>query len=257
MKHISLVLTKPESWFYENGYLSINLRLFSKYLSAVFSKYLGESYSYQEFAPTITTDKNRPIWQQGKERKKLAIISPKSYEENQKKYNEVRTVCMVYPKPHHLEPFTTYTKEYPSMFTKLPIKLDEKDFLLYFGSYSLDKADIILGQIKNSKFIPTNIFPLESTSEIIHSKAMYSFVNQFIRVIFNYKVLNKKPNLDDNDMAKILEEFGISRKEKLTQLLEILQSMKTESTQILLGTNSIEKALELKRIKKENQEEID
>ena len=58
-------------------------------------------------------------------------------------------------------------------------------------------------------------------------------------------------------MAKILEEFGISRKEKLTQLLEILQSMKTESTQILLGTNSIEKALELKRIKKENQEEID
>ena len=98
MKHISLVLTKPESWFYENGYLSINLRLFSKYLSAIFSKCLGESYSYQEFAPTITTDKNRPIWQQGKERKELAIISPKSYDENQKKYNEVRTVCMAYPK---------------------------------------------------------------------------------------------------------------------------------------------------------------
>ena len=142
------------------------------------------------------------------------------------------------------------------MFTKLPIKLDEKDFLLYFGDCSLDKADIILGQIKNSEFIPSNIFPLESTSEIIHSKVMYSFVNQFIRVIFNYKVLNKKPNLDDNDMAKILEEFGISRKEKLTQLLEILQSMKTESTQILLGANSIEEALELKRIKKGNQEEI-
>lgn len=224
------------------------MELFGKNLCAIFNEYLQDYYYFQKFTPTIRTDKERPIWQQGEERKKLAIIGPNLYDENsQHNYSSVRVVDMAYPRPHSLEPFTSRSREYPLMFSKAPLKLDEKEFLLYFGDYAFENVQICLGHIENCGFVPTDCFKTSPTTEIDHSNPIYLFVEDFVKIIFNYKILNKKPILDQNDMQLILEEFGISRKQKLQTLVGLLKTMKEEFTEILLGSNNVENVLELKR----------
>lgn len=206
-KSKSIILSRPNSWYSDNRYLTIKLDLFGKCLCVLFNKYLGKNYYFQKFTPTIRTDKNRPIWQQGTERKSLAIISPTLYDENSSQiYNKTRIINMAYPR-------LGTSKQRQSMFTKAPLKLDEKDFLLYFGDYSFDNVEISLGHIENCRFVPNDCFKTSSTTEVNHSNLKYPFVEEFINAIFNYKVLNERPQLDDNDMLLILEEFGISKEQ--------------------------------------------
>lgn len=237
-----LRLPRPNSWYCENGYLTIELELFGKYLCAIFNKFLGESYYFQKFTPTIKTDKERPIWQQGEERKHLAIISPNLYDENSKQnYNSVRVVHRPYPRPQYLEAYTLRSREYPSMFSYKPLVLDDKDFLLYFGDYCCESLKINLGYVENGQFVPTDSFKAKSTSEIKHSNLQYSFVEDFIKEIFYYKIINK-PNLDQSDMDLILEEFGISRKEKLQTLMGLFKSIQED-----IMSNNVGNVLKLKK----------
>lgn len=246
----NITLSRSDSWYYENGYLTIDLELFGKYLSAIFNRFLGGYYYFQEFTPTIMTDKERPIWQQGKEIKSLAVISPNLYDkESEKNYNKVRVVNMASQQPRYLQAYTLCSKEYPSLFSKAPLKLDEKDYLLYFGDYACKDVKIVLGKVENSEFVPYSCFEVIGSSGIRYSNPQYPFIEEFIRMIFNYRILNQKPNLDQDDMELILEAFGISRKEKLQTIVGLLKVMQEEYTEILLGNNNVENVLKLKKDK--------
>lgn len=243
-----LRLPRPNSWYYENGYLTIDLELFGKNLCAIFNEFLGEYYYFQKFMPTIKTDKERPIWQQGEERKYLAIISPNLYDEKSShNYNRFRVVHRPYPRPQYLEAYTLHSREYPSMFSYDPLILDDKDFLLYFGDYSYENVKISLGYIENGQFVPTDSLKTKPTLEINHANLQYPFIEDFIKEIFYYKIVNIRPNLDQNDMKLILEEFGISREEKLQTLITILKSIQEEATKRLLESNNVGNILKLKK----------
>lgn len=243
-----IILTMPSDWYYDNGYLTISLELFGKYLCAIFNEFLEDYYYFKKFTPTIRTDRERPIWQQGEESKKLAIISPISHDEDsQYNYNKVKVVNMAYPKPKYLEAFTLHSKEYPSMFAKSPLNLDEKEFMLYFGNYDFDYVKVYLGHIENCRFVPTDRFKNSSAVEIIYSNPIYPFVEEFIKDIFYYKLFNAKPNLDHSDMELILENFGISRKEKLQKMVCLLNNIQNKSTEILLNSNNVGNVLSLKK----------
>lgn len=243
-----LRLPRPNSLYYENGYLTIDLELFGKYLCVIFNKFLGEQYYFQKFTPTIKTDRERPIWQQGMERKHLAIIGPNLYDEkSSQNYNREREVHMAYPRSKCLEPFTLYSNEYPSMFSKAPLRLDEKEFLLYFGDYACENLKISLGHVEEGQFVPTDSFKTKPTSEINYTNLQYPFIEDFIKEIFYYKIVNIRPNLDQNDMDLILEQFRISKEEKLQTFIEILKSMQEEATERLLEKNHIGNVLKLKK----------
>lgn len=156
---------------------------------------------------------------------------------------------MNYPLPHYVESFTSYSKDYPSMFSNAPLKLKEKEFLLYFGNYVFQNVQICLGYIKNSQFVPTDCFKTSKTTDIDHTNLVYPFVKDFIETIFYYRLFNKKTVLDQNDMEYILEEFGISRKQKLQTLVKLLKNMEEKSSEILLGNNNVEDVLKVKKYK--------
>ena len=221
-------LKYPNSWYYENGYLTIDLELFGRNLCELFNKFLGEYYDFQKFTPTIRTDKERPIWQQGEESRYLAIISPNLYDEKSiQNYNRVREVHMVYPRPYCVQDSTLCSKEYPSMFSKEPLILGEKEFLLYFGVTAHENLKVSLGYIENCDFVPSasvENFRISSSyignrecsttkpktsSEIYYSNLQYPFVEAFIKEIFYYKVTNLKPNLNQNDMTNVNKNFKI------------------------------------------------
>lgn len=244
----NIKLSMSESWYYDNGYLTIDLELFGKYLSAVFNRFLGGYYYFQKFTPIIMTDKERPIWKQGKEIKSLAVISPNLYgKEFEKNYNRVRVVHMSSQQPWSLQAYTLGSKEYPSLFSKLPLELDEKDYLLYFGDYACKDVTIVLGSVKNSEFVPLSRFEVIGSSGIKYSNPQYSFIEGFIKAIFNYRILNQKPNLDQDDMESILDNFGINKIEKLQIIVRLLKAIQEESTEILLGNNNVGNVLQLKK----------
>lgn len=246
IKNISF--SKPKSWYFENGYLTIDLELFGKYLCAIFNEYLEGYYYFQKFTPIIATDKERPIWQQGEERKKLAIISPILYkDDSDQNYNRARVINTSYPRSQYLQPLTLSSKEQPSLFSKAPLKLAENEFLLYFGDYDFDNVKICLGYIENNQFIPTNAFETSKTTGIEHLNPKYSFVEDFITAIFYYKILNKKPILNQRDMELILEKFGINRTEKIQAITELLKFVQEESTAILLRNHNVGRVLKLKK----------
>lgn len=257
-----IILPYPSDWYYENGYLTIDLELFGQNLCALFNKYLGEHYYFQKFYPKIRTDKERPIWQQWSETKSLAIISPTLHDENStRNYNEERVVYVAHPHPQFLSSYTSYSEEYPSLFTKEPLELDDKDFLLYFGDHSFDYVKVYLGTIENGIFIPSKVgdylrvpVTVESSgSDTIHyNNPVYPFIEDFMREIFLYKVSNKKPILDQNDMDLILERFEISKSERIQTIIELLKAVKEQATEELLVSNTIGKVLEIQRVDNSN-----
>lgn len=240
---MDISLPNSISWYYDNGYLTIDLELFGKNLCAIFTKFLNQFYYFQTFTPTIETDKDRPIWQQGKECRNLVIISPNSYN-----YNKVRTIHAASQNSPFMTPFTIYSKDYPSLFSKAPLKLGEKDFLLYFGNYANEDLKISLGDIVNGRFIPTKYFRSPgATHEVIYANPDYLFIDEFLKAIFYYKVLNNKPNLNQDDMDLILEELGISKEEKLQSLMILLGNIKEDATKALLESNNVGSILALRK----------
>ncbi len=133
------------------------------------------------------------------------------------------------------------------MFSKLPLELDEKDYLLYFGDYACKDVTIVLGSVKNSEFVPLSRFEVIGSSGIKYSNPQYSFIEGFIKAIFNYRILNQKPNLDQDDMESILDNFGINKIEKLQIIVRLLKAIQEESTEILLGNNNVGNVLQLKK----------
>ncbi|MCX4249712.1 MAG: hypothetical protein OSJ65_08160 [Bacilli bacterium] len=242
-------LPESNSWYYKNGYLTIDLELFGKNLCAIFNEFIGEYYYFQKFTPTIKTDNNRPIWQQGEENRVLVIISPNLYDERSpQNYNKIRVAHMAYPGPQYLKSYTLQSKEYHSMFSKRPLKLAETDFLLYFGKSVCEQVN--LGYVENGQFIPTSDFRTKKVLEIEYTNSQYSLVEDFIKEIFNYKIVNKKPILDQNDMNIVLEQLGISREYKLHELVGVLKSMQEEAIEKLLRSSKVGKTLNLKNVKK-------
>lgn len=238
-------LEKSSEWYSERGYLIIDLELFTKYLCLIFDKYLGGYHYCQKFTPTVRTDKNRPVWLQGGDRRDLVIISKKGGQD----YNKEVVINANDSRSNNLEPFTLSSKENVSLFTKAPIKLDKEDFLIYFGDYDYKRISIDLGFIAQGVFVPNRferpkIFCLSCGDEISYSNPIYPFIEEFMIAIFYYKVNNRKPNIDDEDMELILEQrFGISRKEKRQRLINDLKVIMNEATQLLLNSESVSKIL--------------
>jgi len=258
-----IILSRPDIWYYEKGYLTVDLELFGINLCALFNKYLGEHYYFQKFHPKIKTDNNRPIWQQWSETKNLAIISPTLHDENSNRnYSREEIVYAAHPHPQFLTSYTSYSEEYPSLFTKKPLELDDNDFLLYIGDYSLDNVQVYLGTIKNGIFMPSKVgdglrVPVTVKSSgndtIRYNNPVYPFIEDFMREIFFYKISNKKPVLDQCDMDLILEKFEISKSERMQTLIELLKSIKDQATEKILSSNTVGKMLEFNKIDEPNK----
>lgn len=223
------------SWYYRNGYLTIDLDLFGENLSILFSNCLNEEFKYQKIKASIETDKNKwPIWNMGKEERYLAIISPIKY--SKEEFIKITD-----------KPYIKYDGS-PTLFKEEPINLSHSDYLLCFDNKSLDKALFTLGTIEGNTFIPS-IIPIQNNftkNEIIYNNVSYDFVRQFIILIFEYKMKYKKVILTQNDMNIILEEMGLNRNNKIQELIMLLKDI-NKKTEKIISESSVEKILKLQK----------
>ncbi len=213
---------------YMDGYLEIDLELFAKNLCKLFTFYLNENYNFQILETSLETIPERwPIWNQKKEVRKLGIISSKIYPS----FFARKT----------LKPYIKYMGA-PTLFELDPLNIDNPNFLLFFDLNEVSK--ISLGTIKNGIFIPNDFSTF--SKEVFHSNPNYPFIEKFIKLIFEYKLINKKPIIDQNDMDIILLNFNISREELNQRLINDLKLLEKECHKKIEET-SIKEILTLKR----------
>ena len=216
-------------WFKDNGYLTIDSKLFGNNLAQVFSALLHEKYYFNDITSKVIYT-NVP-WSSENYRR-FMVISKNKYRNYQ--FN----IDTIYPFKKR------DSKETP--FTNNPIKLDNDDFLIYFGN-TYDK-NISLGDIKYGKYIPNNYNPFNSnlyTGEIIYNNIKINFIEIFMKEIIKYKFKTKKAILSQEDMDIILKEFTFIKKDKMQVLVDLLKQIEIDATNELLKNNTIGKTLKL------------
>lgn len=237
MNKIDYIYTNE--YYYREGYFTIDLELFGNSLSDVLSKYLNKNYYFQWLEPNLSVNKKMwPTWNQKSESRYMGILSTKVYDKDS--FNRVTDL----PHVEHKNAFT--------LFSRLPLNIPNKDFLVYFGNYDFKHATVFLGHIDNGKFTPNNFNPFMETScihEVKYQNYKYEVVGSFIEAIVNYKIKNKKPIIDQSDMAIILEDFDISRTRRIENLISILKNIKEDAIKSLEENHSVGESLEEKRIK--------
>lgn len=117
---------------------------------------------------------------------------------------------------HYISPYPFCKEDYfDNLFKHFPVKINNGDFLVYFGNSS--KGKIKLGKLQNSNFVPNNFDPIqdgEHRDEVKFNNPFYDFVSDFINTIVQYKLNNRKFDLAQEDMEIILEQFGIKKEFK-------------------------------------------
>lgn len=222
----------PLKWFKENGYFEINVDLFGNALSDLFTTYFRKRYFYNKIS----------VIYEGKTRYGLNYndITNHRYmfflgtEENPK---DIKNLFSEYP----------YRKRdyFDSMFKQKPISIKDDEYLINFGDSSNPK--ITLGEVEDDEFIPST-YPFNDAShieEINHNNKNFDIVDHFINEIMIYKLSNRKATLDQEDMDKILEKFGISRTNEMQKLVGVLKNVKEKAITTMTETIPIEKVLSL------------
>lgn len=221
----------PLKWFEENGYFEIDVDIFGNALSALFTAYFGEKYFYN----------NISVCYEGKSIYYLNyndIISSRCmFFLSNKKYQNLKISFDDYP----------YRKrdEFDSMFKQKPISINENEHLINFGYFH--NPIIKLGKVKDGKFIP-NTYPFNDAShrEEVNFKNNFNYiVEDFINEIINYKLTNRKSDLDENDMHNILEKYGISYKNEMQKLVNVLKKANEKAIDTMVKNNQIGKVLTL------------
>lgn len=222
----------PLKWFEENGYFEIDVDLFGNALSALFSAYFGKRYFYNKIRFTY----------EGKSRyglnyndifnsRYIFLLSTEEYENNCKKFFSEYP----YRDRHYFD----------SMFKQKPIFVKEKDYLINFGRSSNPK--IKLGTFEDEKFVP-NTIPFnyyEHKTEINYNNQNVDLVSDFIYEIIDYKFSKRKATLDQEDINKILEKYGISYNNEMSNFINILKNVNEKAIDTMTGTNQIGKVLSL------------
>ena len=220
----------PIKWFEENGYFEIDADLFGNALSALFTAYFGERYFYNKVN----------IRYEGKSRyglnyndiiqsRNMFLLSTKEYQKNSKIFFSEYP----YRNRHYFD----------SMFKQKPISIKEEDYLINFGHPSNSK--IRLGKVEDEKFVP-NTIPFndyEHKEEVNYNNQNIDLVEDFIYEIIDYKLSNRKATLDQEDMNKILEKYGISYTDEMCKFINVLKNVNEKAIDTMTRTNQIGKVL--------------
>lgn len=223
----------PLEWFEEKGYFEIDLDLFGNALSALFTAYFKERYYFNKINYRY----------EGKSRVGLTyndiyhsrymfLLSPKEYQKN------ITTLFSEHP----------YQDKYysDSMFRQKPLFVNEDEYLINFGCFSTPK--IKLGEVVKGKFIPNTTYPFNDAShrrEINYNNEQFDIAGDFINEIMNYKLQNRKANLNQEDMNIILEKYGISYTDEMNRLVTALKNTNEKVVETLSKNNQIGKVLKL------------
>lgn len=223
----------PLRWFEENGYFEIDVDVFGNALSTLFTAYYGERYYYNKIDFSY----------EGKTRSGL-------------NYNDViHSRCMfLLSQTKYRNNIKCFFSEYPyrdrdyfdSMFKQKPISINKGEYLINFGHPSNPK--IKLGKVEQGEFIPST-YPFNDVShreQINYNNSNFDIVEDFIIEIMNYKLSNRKANLDQNDMNTILEKYGISYIDEVNKLINVLKNTNEKAMDTLSRNNQIGKVLSKK-----------
>lgn len=222
----------PIKWFEENGYFEIDADTFGNALSALFTAYLGKRYYYNEMY----------ISYGGKSRCGL----------NYTDIHHSRYMLLLSPKEHK-KSIKYLFSEHPyrnkgyndSMFKRKPISVNDDDYLINFSHVNIPK--IKLGTVDSEKFIP-NTAPFNDwslTEEINYNNQNTDIVEDFICEIMDYKLTNRKATLEQEDMNKILEKYGISYTDEMQKLASTLECVKEKAIDTMCKTTQIGKVFSL------------
>lgn len=187
----------PLKWFENNGFFDIDENIFGNSLSKLFSMKFGKEYYFQILTSTCEA-KPGPVVLYTEHTKYLSIISPIKCGSEYSHY--------VSPHPYRKEHY------FDNLFKHFPVKINDGDFLIYFGDYCNRK--IKLGKLKDGNFIPNNFDPIQdggNKDEVKFNNPSYDFVGEFINEIVQYKLNNRKSDITQEDMDIILEQFGVKK----------------------------------------------
>ena len=132
---------------------------------------------------------------------------------------------------------------YDTMFKQKPLSVKDDEYLINFGCQS--KPKIRLGKVEDEKFIP-NTSPFcdwEHNKEINYNNQNTDIVEDFIHEIMNYKLSNRKGTLEQEDINKILEKYGISYTSEMQKLANTLKSVNEKAVEAMNKTTKIGKVL--------------
>lgn len=185
----------PLKWFEDNNFFYIDESIFGNALSKLFSIKFGKDFYFQKLRSVCEANPGPIIWHE-KDTKYLSIISPVQYDDE---YS------------HYESPYVYRKRDYfDNIFKHFPTEIKDEDFLIYYGNYR--KRRIRLGKVTEDKFIPNNFNPIQDyghIDEVKFNNPSYDFVGEFINEILNYKLNNRKGDIDEQDMNNILEQFEL------------------------------------------------
>ncbi len=222
----------PIEWFEKNGYFEIDIDLFGNALSQLFTAYFGKRYFYNKV--NVNYEGKSRYGLQYNDRihsRNMFLLSTKEYQKIS------RIFFSEYP----------YSEKqyFDSMFKQKPISVNDEDYLIHFGYSSNPK--IKLGKFEDEKFVPriTPFNDFDHETEINYNNQNVDLVEDFILEIMNYKLANRKATLEQEDMNKILEKYGISYTNEINKLINTLKNVNAKAIDTMTRTNQIGKVLRL------------
>jgi len=221
----------PLKWFEEKGYFEIDVDIFGNALSSLFTAYFGEKYFYNNINVMYESKSIHYLnYNDITDSRYMFFLS-------NKKYKNINISFDNYP----------YRKrnEFDTMFKQKPISIKENEHLINFGYFHNPK--IKLGKVEDGKFIPST-YPFNDASHCkeVNFKNNFNFiVVDFINEIINYKLINRKADLNEFDMYNILEKYGISYKNEMHKLVNVLKNANEKAIDTMIKNNQLGKILTL------------
>lgn len=222
----------PLKWFEENGYFEIDVDLFGNALSVLFSAYFGKKYFYNTIS--FTYEGKSRYWANYNDifhSRYIFLLSTKEYKKSWKRF------FSEYPYRER--------QYFDSMFKQKPISVKDEDYLINFG-HSINPK-IKLGKIEDEKFVPNTIpfNDFDHKTEINYNNQNIDLVEDFIFEIMNYKLSNRKAILEQEDMNKILEKYGMNYTDEMSKFINVLKNVSEKAIDTMTRTNQIGKVLSL------------
>jgi len=220
----------PIKWFEENGYFEIDIDLFGNALSQLFTAYFGTRYFYNKVSVSYEGKSRYGLKYNDRiQSRNMFLLSTKEYQ----KINKIFFSKYPYRERQYFD----------SMFKQKPISVKDEDYLINFGYSSNPK--IKLGEFEDEKFVPstTPFNDFDHKTEINYNNQNVDLVEDFIFEIMNYKLANRKATLEQEDMNKILEKYGISYTDEMNKFINTLKNVNEKAIDTMTRTNQIGKVL--------------
>ena len=212
-------------WFKEQGYLDIDLDVFGKGLSYLFTYNLDYPCFYNRVYYELEgkTEDGQTI----RDGRHMAVIAPKQYAPHVKR-------------PFEKTEFFQPRDRQDTMLKQQPLRLIDEAYLLSFSNE--ETQTMRLGDISGGKFIPSRLIPIRNIShigEVEYNDPVYSFIQDFLKTIISYKIDTQKPTITLDDIYIILGQYGIKRREYLENLARVLKKAHDKAITTLSETNTV------------------